>query len=159
MGMLAVPNSAVADPPTLNGTWQISVFQDDGRDRLDRLAAGPAKKGGEPRIAKLVFTADTCYILRGDGRREMASGLTNAGWKSFTLNDSTVPKSIDIVGFSGGESEQTKVYLGIYELEGDNLRICYAETGPGRPTKFESDGNNNLVEAVRISAEPLPVPE
>ncbi len=159
MGFFAIEHSAFADPLSLIGTWKITVFQDDGRDRLERLGAGPAKKGGELRIAKLVFTSDACYLIRGDGRREMASGLTNAGWKSYTLDESTTPKSIDIVGFTGKENEKSKTYLGIYEIDGDHLRICYAETSPQRPTKFESNGNDNLFVCERISNEPLPLSE
>jgi uncharacterized protein (TIGR03067 family) len=148
------------DRAALVGTWRITVFQDDGNDRLARLGVGPAKKkGDEPRFAKLVFTADSCYLIRGDGRREMASGLTNAGWKACRLDESTAPKSIDIDGFTGKENEKTKTYPGIYEIDGDRLRICYAETSPKRPTKFESNGNDNLFECMRISKEPLPVPE
>ena len=153
-------NSAVADDRTdLVGTWKITVFQDDGRDRLSRLGAGPAKKDQQPRVAKLIFTADACYLLRGDGRREMVAGLANAGWKSCTLDESTTPKSIDVVGFAGKDGDKTKTYLGIYELDGDKLRICYAETSPQRPTKFESDGHNNLFECVRLSAEAEAIPE
>ena len=147
------------DRELLIGTWEVNIFQDDGRDRLERLGAGPAKKDQPPRIAKLVFTADDCYLIRGDGRREMSSGLTNAGWKSCELDQSTTPKTIDIVGFAGKESEKTKTYRGIYEIEADRLRICYAESGPNRPTKFESDGNNNLFECKRVADEPLPKPE
>lgn len=158
-GIMAVPQPAFADPHSLVGTWKITVFQDDGRDRLSRIGVGPAKKGQEPRVAKLVFTEDECYLIRGDGRREMASGLTNAGWKSYKLDESTTPKSIDIVGFTGKENEKTKTYPGIYEIAGDRLRICYAETSPQRPAKFESNGNDNLFECERMSKEPLPVPE
>lgn len=147
------------DRAALIGTWKIVVFQDDGNDRLSRLGVGPAKNGKEPRVAKLVFTADACYLIRGDGRREMASGLTNAGFKSCTLDESTTPKSIDIVGLAGKENEKTKTYPGIYEIDGDRLRICYAETSPKRPTQFESNGHDNLFECERISKEPLPVPE
>lgn len=159
-GIAYLPSPACADDrEVLIGTWKITVFQDDGNDRLSRLGAGPAKKGKEPRVAKLVFTAEECYLIRGDSRREMASGLTNAGWKSITLDESTTPKSIDIVGFAGKENEKSKTYLGIYEIDGDRLRICYAETSPKRPTKFESNGHDNLFECERISKEPLPVPK
>lgn len=147
------------DREALIGTWRVTVFQDDGNDRLSRLGAGPAKKDKEPRVAKLVFTADECYLIRGDGRREMASGLVNAGFKSCTLDESTTPKSIDIVGFTGKENDKTKTYPGIYEIEGDRLRICYSETSPQRPTKFESNGHDNLFECERISKVPLPVLE
>ena len=147
------------DREALIGTWKITVYQDDGNDRLSRLGAGPAKKDKPARVAKLVFTPAECYLIRGDGRREMASGLTNAGWKSITLDESTTPKSIDIVGFAGKENEKSKTYLGIYEINGDRLRICYAETSPKRPTKFESTGHDNLFECERISKEPFPVPQ
>lgn len=160
IGFILSPCDAKADDrEALIGTWKVILFQDDGRDRLERLGAGPAKKGREPREAKLVFTADQCYVLRGDGRRESTAGLANAAWKSCTLDESTTPKSIDIVGFSGKESDKSKTYVGIYELEGHRLRICYAEGGATRPTKFESNGNDNLFECERLSTEPLVVAE
>ena len=152
--------SFASDRDALVGTWKISVFQDDGKDRLSRLGAGPVKKKGQPpKVAKLVFTADACYVIRGDGRREMASGLANAAWKSCQLDESTTPKSIEIVGFAGRQSGKTKTYPGIYAIEGRKLRICYAESGAKRPTKFESDGNANLFECERLSKEPLPAPK
>ena len=46
-----------------------------------------------------------------------------------------------------------------YEINGDRLRICYAETSPKRPTKFESNGHDNLFECERISKEPIPIPQ
>ncbi len=155
------PASAETPPDggPLKGVWQIVVFQDDGRDRLARLGAGPPrKKDTAPRIAKLVFSATDCFLIRGDGRREMASGLTNAGWKSYQLDPSTTPWSIDIEGFAGKDSAKTRTYRGIYEIDGDLLRICYAESGSKRPTKFESDGNNNLFQCKRISHEPVAAP-
>ena len=69
MAMVVVSRSANADAPSLIGVWKVVVFQDDGKDRLSRIGAGPAKRGGEPRVAKLVFTANDCYLIRGDGRR------------------------------------------------------------------------------------------
>jgi uncharacterized protein (TIGR03067 family) len=160
VSLFVLPSFGYADDrEALIGTWKITVYQDDGNDRLSRLGAGPAKKGKEPRVAKLVFTADECYLIRGDGRREMANGLTNAGWKSITLAPSTTPKSIEIIGFAGKGNEKSKTYPGIYEIDADRLRICYAETSPKRPTKFESNGHNNLFECERISKEPIPVPQ
>ena len=114
-----VQATAADDREALIGTWEITTFQDDGRDRLERLGVRPAKKTvAAPQVAKLVFTADECYILRGDGRREMASGLANAGFRSCKLDASTSPRSIDVEGFSGKQNEKTKTYLGIYTLGG-----------------------------------------
>ena len=157
--LLTIGSNCLADDrEDLVGTWKITVYQDDGRDRLSRLGVGPTKKDKKPHVAKLVFTKDECYILRGDGRREMASGLANAGFKSCMLNPSTSPKSIDIDGFAGKNNEKWKTYMGIYKIDGDKLVICYCEQGKTRPTKFESDGANNLFEAQRISKDPQPIP-
>ena len=155
-----VAQSVLAEDPegraALVGTWKIAVFQDDGRDRLERL--GKPKKGTEPGTAKLVLTPDACYILRTDGRREMASGLTNAGWKGCTVDTTTKPWSIDIEGLAGKNNEKTKTYLGIYKLDNNKLTICYCEQGKTRPTTFQSNGAMNLIEAERISEEPLGLP-
>jgi len=36
-------------------------------------------------------------------------------------------------------------YPGIYEFDGDTLKICYAyDTNPQRPTKFETDNKANI---------------
>jgi len=165
LGVL-VSRSTSAEPDTksspLLGTWKITAFQDDGRDKLERLGVRPPKKNKpdeKPKVAKLVFTKDECYILRGDGRREMASGLANAGFKSWKIDDSTTPHSIDITGFAGKKNEKTKTYPGIVKLDGKKLTICYCEQGKRRPTKFESDGANNLFEAELLSRKPEPLPK
>ena len=139
----------------LVGTWQIIVFQDDGRDRLARLGAGKKGRDGKPRVAKLIITKTECYVIRGDGKREMRAGLANAAWKSFKLNPSTTPRSIDIVGFAGKDGKKMKTYLGIYALKGKELKICWCEQGKKRPTKLVSDGANNLFICKRLSKKPL----
>jgi len=141
--VLLIPQSVFAesqfnDRELLIGTWQITVFQDDGRDRLSRLGAGPAKKKGEePRVAKLVFTNEECYLLRGDGRREVVAGLANAAWQSCKLDESASPKAVDIVGFAGKDGQKTKTYPGIYKIEGEKFTICYCEQGKQRPSLEE----------------------
>lgn len=156
---IAAPSSA-DDRQKLVGTWKITMFQDDGRDRLERLGAGPAKKKDRsPRVAYLVFSQEACYVIRGDGQRESKPGLANAAWKSCTLDESASPKTIDIVGFAGKEGQKSKTYLGIYKIEDDKLTICYCEQGNKRPTEFQSDGAMNLFAAERLSDKPLPLPK
>ena len=161
-----VPRSSSAESNKnecqLLGTWKITAFQDDGRDKLERLGVRPPKKNKpdeKPKVAKLIFTKDECYILRGDGRREMASGLANAGFKSWKMDRSTTPHAIDITGFAGKKNEKTTIYLGIVKLDGKKLTICYCEQGKKRPVKFESDGANNLFEAELLSRKPEPLPK
>src|SRR5437764_433176 len=46
------------------------------------------------------------------------------------------PKAMDITGTEGPNKGRT--FLAIYELDGDNLRICYDLAGKKRPTEFQS---------------------
>lgn len=55
---------------------------------------------------------------------------------SYTADSTTSPMEIEMVG-SGGDFEG-QAALGIYELAGETLRICYSMPGFGRPREFAS---------------------
>ena len=55
----------------------------------------------------------------------------------FTFDASNAPKTIDYVNTAG--SNKGKSQQGIYEFEGDVLKICVAAPGKPRPTQFQSD--------------------
>jgi len=70
-------------------------------------------------------------------------------WGSIVLDSSTKPKSIDIVS-----RQLDDRLLGIYEIEGNTLRICFAEQSNGdaeegrpaeRPKAMESPKGSNIV--------------
>jgi len=52
------------------------------------------------------------------------------------LNPAKKPKTIDATRKAGPEKGQT--ILGIYELDGDTYKVCFAPPGKDRPTAFES---------------------
>jgi uncharacterized protein (TIGR03067 family) len=54
----------------------------------------------------------------------------------YKLDDAKNPKQIDLVNFTSPEGERTEDNLGIYELKGDELRICTGGPGQARPTEF-----------------------
>ncbi|MBS1788534.1 MAG: TIGR03067 domain-containing protein [Acidobacteria bacterium] len=58
------------------------------------------------------------------------------------LNPTAKPKELDITGTDGPNKGRT--ILGIYEREGDTLRICYDLSGKGRPTEFKSKEGSQL---------------
>ena len=55
---------------------------------------------------------------------------------SYTIQNSTQPKQINMVGTEG--DLKGKEAQGIYALEGDTLRICYRMPGMDRPDAFTS---------------------
>ena len=54
---------------------------------------------------------------------------------TYTLDPSTTPKSIDMT--TGGRTKP-----GIYDLQGDTLRLCMSENTDERPTAFDSQPNS-----------------
>lgn len=62
---------------------------------------------------------------------------------SFKLNDTTNPKQIDLTEKDSGETN-----LGIYELKGNQLKICFYKSKTMRPKTFQSKSNgpsNSLI--------------
>jgi uncharacterized protein (TIGR03067 family) len=81
---------------------------------------------------------DARRALDADGKWTMRRGdETVLEWKVKTLDPTKTPKTIDIEVASG--SYKGVVYLGIYEFDGDTLRICFAMPDrPVRPTEFSA---------------------
>jgi uncharacterized protein (TIGR03067 family) len=52
------------------------------------------------------------------------------------LDPSKSPKAIDVAVTEG--LNKGAVMLGIYEIDGDTLRVCFDEEGKKRPTEFKS---------------------
>lgn len=58
---------------------------------------------------------------------------------AFKVDPSKKPKTMDMLPSEG--RYKGKTLLGIYELDGDTLKICFAEPGKDRPTEFTSKGS------------------
>jgi len=94
---------------------------------------------GKPMESKLVRTAKrTCEngetTIRMEGHLYMMA--------KFTIDPGKKPKAIDYKVTSG--SNKGKTQYGIYELEGDTVKFCFALPGKDRPTDFsckESSGH------------------
>ena len=54
---------------------------------------------------------------------------------TFTIDPTKKPRTIDLTGTMGGD--KGKKYLGIYELNGNELKLCIGDP-KNRPTKFEA---------------------
>ena len=76
-----------------------------------------------------------------DGKYEVTSGKI-LDQSTFKLNPAAKPKELDITGIEG--PNKGKTFLGIYERDGDTLRICYDLGGKDRPTEFKTKEGTQL---------------
>jgi uncharacterized protein (TIGR03067 family) len=65
---------------------------------------------------------------------------------TFTVDPTKKPKTIDVKRATGPDKD--KPMLGIYELDGDNYKVCFAPPGKERPTKFFSKAGTGHVLSV-----------
>jgi uncharacterized protein (TIGR03067 family) len=126
-------------------------------------AQEPNDKGAKEELAKLEGTwrlvsgetdrrkvpqediKDVSMVIRGD--RATVSEGKQTSQAGIRVNAAAKPKQIDTKYLSGPEKGFTA--LGIYELDGDTLRICHtSKATTKRPEKFETAENSRLVLAV-----------
>lgn len=114
------------DAKLLEGTW--------------RLMEG--KIGGEK------FPTDAKHPLKlelsGDHYTVTTAGGKDEG--TVRLFPDKSPKAMDIIGTKG--PNQGKTFLAIYELKGDQLKVCYDLSGSERPKEFESKPGSRTFLAV-----------
>lgn len=77
------------------------------------------------------------------GKRVAKNGETTISFNGqtyfkakFTIDATKKPKTIDYVMTEG--PTKGKTHLGIYELNGDTVKFCFAAPGKDRPTEFSS---------------------
>ena len=107
------PPPAKEKADDLRGTWVVERFELDG-ELVDREFI-------EGKL-KLVFTADKFWTHVDDPDNDAVS---------YTLDPAHTPKRIDIRYEKDGKPVSRP---GIYVLDGDTLKVCYADTQ--RPAKF-----------------------
>ena len=110
----APKNDAIGDKEKLQGVWKLTSATIDGKDKTAEL---------EKHDYKAIIKDD--QVALGAAADVRVSPLV--------LNPATTPKQLDIL-----------VSLGIYELKGDDLKICLG--GKKRPTEFASKpGSDNVL--------------
>ena len=97
-------------------TWKFVSIDVEGR-------SVPAERFGEDRL-----------ILKGKQFTSTVRGNTTEG--TFKIDPTATPKTIDITFTDGPGKDNTQ--KGIYELDGDTQKICWAAPGKPRPTEFEA---------------------
>lgn len=114
----------------LEGTWAVVALEVQGQ----KLPEDQLKKE-QPLY---VFKGEECTVKSGNKTISRAV---------IKIDPRKMPKTIDATGTDGTDKDQT--IMGIYEMEGDNLKICYAVSGKPRPTDFLARDFNMIMSLKR----------
>lgn len=108
---------AKKDVDKIQGKWAVVALENDGKALPPEALKGSTfeVKGNK-------------YILKG-GEDTYQGALT--------LDQTGRPKLIDAT-FVDAEGKEKGKAVGIYELDGDSLKICWREKGDQRPTELAS---------------------
>src|SRR5688572_22850024 len=119
---IAAPGPKDKEKPaaTLEGVWAVEKIEGKGDKEVANVT--------------FTFTADKVSIKEGAKER-----VENAG---YTSDATKKPAHIDIKPDRGNKD---MAILGIYEIDGDNLKICFTADGGTRPTEFKADKDARTV--------------
>jgi len=111
-----------SDLDQLQGTWRVAALETDG-----------------VKMKRAVF-ADAAIVVKGQTFVSKGMGAPYEG--TLTLNESTKPKSFDLV-FTVG-TPKGKRNLGIYKLDKNRWVICLATRGSERPARFATKADSGI---------------
>jgi len=109
----------------IEGLWRGVTLEIDGKKSPD----------ADARALSILNSPDGKWVLRSDGADVL---------KGATVFDPTQkPKTIDFTAGDGGNADEQ--YLGIYELEDNTRRLCFAPKHRGRPTTFATTAGSDQI--------------
>jgi uncharacterized protein (TIGR03067 family) len=117
VGAAGAPDAAKKETAQIEGEWSMVSGQADGASMPEAMV-----KTGK-RVAK-------------DGETTITFGGRVYFKAKYRLDPSKKPKVIDYTMTEG--PTKGKTHLGIYELNGDTVKFCFAAPGKDRPTEFSA---------------------
>ncbi|HYV35121.1 MAG TPA: TIGR03067 domain-containing protein [Gemmataceae bacterium] len=114
----AQDDAAKKDLAKMQGVWKIESAIQGGETIPNEITA------------KLTFTFKGNEVVPSDNPADVAK---------VTLDPSKKPPAFDLT------EKNAKTSLGIYEIQGDTLKLCFNGPGEPRPTAFESAKGSKAV--------------
>ena len=127
----AAPRPKEEPPATLKGDWQLVGYTTDGDVVPDDLVRKVTARFGDGTVSIRPNLVSSTNDKTGAPTFELRDEAVDA---RFELGAEDKVRTFDLIVGAGKEARRLK---GIYRLEGDELRICFAIEGD-RPTAFES---------------------
>jgi uncharacterized protein (TIGR03067 family) len=116
------PSAPKTDLDRLQGTWNLTSAMQDGKALSD----------DKVKQTTIVFKGDT---FRFPGSAEYATSKEG----TIKLDESKTPKEMDAI------STEKEVMLGIYVLQENGYKVCFAPAGKPRPTEFNSTPGSGYI--------------
>ena len=113
------------DRKLMAGTWRVISYEKDGKKT-------PAEQLEKTRS---IFSADGKAMVQREGKTIIKG--------NFKIDPTKKPKQSEAT-YTEGELKG-KTVLGIYEVDGDSMRICFSISGKDRPTEFSSKPDSGHV--------------
>jgi len=115
-GLLVAADDPKDEAKKFEGTWTMVSGEKDGKSLPEQTI----------KTAKLVIKGDQHDVKIGD----------DAFKGTHKVDPSKKPKAIDVADTEG--PFKGKTVLGIYEMDADTFKICFAEPGKDRPKEFST---------------------
>jgi uncharacterized protein (TIGR03067 family) len=111
----------------LQGKWKLTEVEKDGKSHKVKVET--------TEYFEIMFKGTKVTARFKEGTPEQEG--------TYKLLADTKPKAIDFTPTTG--DEKGKTVQGIYEIKGNQLKLCVAVPGTKRPKKFESKGEEIVV--------------
>ena len=127
---MAVVATSQADEPTkkdlaaLQGNWSVESLEYNGKDVTARYKLSFA------------FKDDVATVEGDEGVRKEYAKIR------FKLYPELTPRGVDLT--VAGGVQVNLVMEGIYELKGDQMRLCVKFSGKDRPSEFAAPGGSSI---------------
>ncbi|HYW80788.1 MAG TPA: protein kinase, partial [Thermoguttaceae bacterium] len=136
----ARPAVDIATGPSSNqeallGTWEVVKYVHPSRS--ENLVV-PMDSNMAPEEA----VEGVAIVIAQDGFKVLGDLVKDINFE-YQVNPEASPRLIEFRGGMYGMMVSGKDYLGIYDLDGDTLKICVAERSKGRPSEFWVEYGSN----------------